>query len=152
MIVLPSCSPAVRLDYSFSCLLQFGFFLLDRVKYDNWDFFVFFTISQANSINSHWRPAGFCSDRGRLSNHSVAPLCHEVTEEWSTLLLVITHADSRKQIQKTEKQKMANLPVQLLAYLTALIGGLLMIVAVILPFWKEPDFEVSRLAILLVHN
>ena len=105
MIVLPSCSPAVRLDYSFSCLLQFGFFLLDRVKYDNWDFFVFFTISQANSINSHWRPAGFCSDRGRLSNHSVAPLCHEVTEEWSTLLLVITHADSRKQIQKNRETK-----------------------------------------------
>lgn len=47
---------------------------------------------------------------------------------------------------------MANLPVQLLAYLTALIGGLLMIVAVILPFWKEPDFEVSRLAVLQVHN
>merc|ERR1739838_6562 len=43
--------------------------------------------------------------------------------------------------KKTEKQQMANLPVQLLAYLTALIGGLLMIVAVILPFWKEPDFE-----------
>ena len=47
---------------------------------------------------------------------------------------------------------MANLPVQLLAYLTALIGGLLMIVAVILPFWKEPDFEVRLLSSSLLQN
>ena len=39
--------------------------------------------------------------------------------------------------------KMANLAIQSLAYFFILLGGLLMVVAVILPFWKEPDYEVN---------
>ena len=39
---------------------------------------------------------------------------------------------------------MANLAIQLLAYVSNFTGGLLMIIAVILPFWKEPDFEVRK--------
>ena len=53
--------------------------------------------------------------------------------------------ESLKKLAKVGKKsaKMANLAIQSLAYFFILLGGFLMVVAVILPFWKEPDYEVK---------
>ena len=56
--------------------------------------------------------------------------------------------DQKRELAKAGKRwqkdgKMANLAIQSLAYFFILLGGLLMVVAVILPFWKEPDYEVK---------
>ena len=57
--------------------------------------------------------------------------------------------DQKRELAKAGKTwqkdgKMANLAIQSLAYFFILLGGLLMVVAVILPFWKEPDYEVKK--------
>ena len=57
--------------------------------------------------------------------------------------------DKKRELAKAGKSwqkdgKMANLAIQSLAYFFILLGGLLMVVAVILPFWKEPDYEVKK--------
>ena len=54
------------------------------------------------------------------------------TESWQKLVKV-----------GKKSAKMANLAIQSLAYFFILLGGFLMVVAVILPFWKEPDYEVE---------
>ena len=99
--------------------------------------------------NATRSPAGL-ADR---VNHNTAPLLHEVIGElchcvlsYHALLDTVAqtgHKDRHNSQRINTKTGMANLPIQLLSYFTAIIGGLLMVIAVILPFWKEPDFEVG---------